>query len=148
MLIDILSALFKRDLEKLVKEIELYKDEKVIWKIDGHIANTAGNLVLHLVGNLNTYIGSVIGKTNYVRNREQEFSLKDIPRHDLIQKLNDTIDVVERSLEKITPSSLMEEYPVQVFEKKTSTEYMLVHLVTHLSYHLGQVNYHRRFLDK
>lgn len=148
MLIDILSALFKRDLEKLVKEIELYKNEKVIWEIDGHIANSSGNLTLHLVGNLNTYIGSVIGKTNYVRNREQEFALKDIPRHVLIQKLNDTIEVVERSLENMTPGQLAQEYPVQVFEKKTSTEYMLVHLATHLSYHLGQVNYHRRFLDK
>jgi hypothetical protein len=148
MLIDILSDLFKRDLEKLIREIGLYKNEKVIWDIDGHIANSARNLTLHLVGNLNTYIGSVIGKTSYVRNREQEFSLKDVPRHDLIQKLNDTMEVVEHSLEKMTSGQLTEEYPVQVFEKKTSTEYMLVHLATHLSYHLGQVNYHRRFLDK
>jgi uncharacterized damage-inducible protein DinB len=55
--------------------------------------------------------------------------------------------VVDAALNNLTEDQLTDEYPVLVFKEKTSTEYMLVHLATHLSYHLGQINYHRRLLD-
>ena len=112
-----------------------------------NIANSAGNLCLHLVGNLNTYIGATIGKTNYVRNREQEFSLKGIPKTELLRQIDDTIIVVNNSLDNLPQDDLTKEYPVLVFSEKTTTEYLLVHLTTHLAYHLGQINYHRRLLD-
>ena len=147
MLIKILKKLFSRDLNKLKSEIELYQNEKAIWLIEKSIANSAGNLCLHLVGNLNTYIGAELGNTNYIRNRELEFSSKDIPRNELIKKIEDTIIIVDSSLEKLTDEQIKNEYPVLVFDAKTSTEYLLVHLTTHLSYHLGQINYHRRLLD-
>ena len=95
MLIETLKIIFNRDLLKLKTEIELYRDEKNLWRTDKAIANSAGNLCLHLVGNLNTYIGKEIGKTNYVRNRELEFSLKDVLRAELIQKIDDTITKIE-----------------------------------------------------
>jgi uncharacterized damage-inducible protein DinB len=148
MLIDTLIQLFERDLNRLVTEIELYKNEENIWRVDDSISNSAGNLVLHIVGNLSTYIGKEIGKTNYIRNRELEFSQKNISRQDLIKRLNDTLIVVTSSLMNLSQTQLESEYPILVFTKKTSTEYLLVHLTTHLSYHLGQVNYHRRLLDK
>ena len=148
MLIETLQALFKRDLNKLRSEIELYKKEENIWKIEGNIANSAGNLCLHLVGNLNAFIGKELGRTDYVRNRELEFSLKNIPRKDLLSKIDDTIHVVDQSLGNLDENTLANEFPVLVFDKKTSTEYMLLHLVTHLSYHLGQVNYHRRLIER
>jgi uncharacterized damage-inducible protein DinB len=147
MLIETLKKLFNRDLNKLKSEIELYQDEKKIWYIEKSIANSAGNLCLHLVGNLNTYIGAEIGKTGYIRHRELEFSLKDIPRVELISKVEETIKVVEGSLDKLQEGDLKREYPLLVFDKKTSTEYFLVHLSSHLTYHLGQINYHRRLLD-
>lgn len=147
MLIKSLKTLFTRDLNKLKQEIELYKNEKNIWKIEHDIKNSAGNLCLHLIGNLNTYIGKAIGKIDYVRNREAEFSIKNVPRSELIDKINKTIQVVNLSLSNMDENSLKEEFPVLVFDKKTSVEYMLVHLSTHLSYHLGQINYHRRLLD-
>jgi hypothetical protein len=147
MLIETLKLLFERDLNKLKSEIELYKNEQRIWYIEKGIPNSAGNLCLHLVGNLNTFIGAQIGKTNYVRNREQEFSLKDISRADLVRKIEETIAVVNTSLGMLRDEELQNDFPIIVFEKKTSTEYMLIHLATHLGYHLGQVNYHRRLLD-
>lgn len=147
MLIESLQTLFNRDLNKLKTEILLYQDEKNIWHIEKSIANSAGNLCLHLIGNLNTYLGSVIGKTNYIRNRELEFFQKDISRYELINKIEDTIIVVTDALNKLTDQALQEEYPILVFEKKTSTLYFLIHLTTHLAYHLGQINYHRRLLD-
>lgn len=148
MLIQTLKTLFRRDLEKLEQEIMLYENENNIWIIDRNIANSAGNLCLHLVGNLNTYIGAEIGKSGYIRNRELEFSMKNIPRQELITKIEDTIKIVESSLDMLKEQELENEYPLLIFAEKTSIGYLMVHLAVHLGYHLGQVNYHRRLLDK
>lgn len=147
MLIQTLKTIFRRDLEKLRREIEQYQNEDLIWHTERSIANSAGNLCLHLVGNLNTYLGAEIGKTGYVRNRELEFSLKNIPKMELLQKIDDTMAVVDGALSRLTEAELDEEYPMLVFDEKTSTGYLLVHLTTHLTYHLGQINYYRRLLD-
>jgi len=143
-----LITLFKRDLNRLKSEIESYQNESNIWLIEANILNSAGNLSLHLIGNLNTYIGGVLGKTDYIRNRPLEFSLKNIPQKELIIKIEETIVVIEESLKRITQNELDAEFPLLVLEEKTSTAFLLVHLATHLAYHLGQVNYHRRLLDK
>jgi hypothetical protein len=147
MLIETLKSLFNRDLNQLKAEIELYQNENKIWHIENGIANSAGNLCLHLVGNLNTYIGAEFGKTGYIRNRPLEFSLKNVPRGELINKIEETIVVVNNGLNNISEEELKMEFPLLVFETKTSTEFMLLHLTTHLAYHLGQINYHRRLLD-
>mgnify|MGYP003525878746 CR=1 FL=1 len=147
MLIETLKTLFNRDLNQLKTEIESYQNESDIWKTQKGIVNSAGNLCLHLVGNLNTYIGAEFGKTGYIRNRPLEFSLKDIPRAELLSKIEETIVVVDNALNTISEEELKKEYPLLVFENKTSTEFMLVHLTTHLAYHLGQINYHRRLLE-
>src|SRR5574338_1294054 len=140
MLIETLKSLFTRDLIRLRDEIGLYKKEESLWKVEGSIANSAGNLCLHLVGNLNTYIGKEIGNSGYIRNREAEFSLKNVSREELLSKIDNTIQVVNQSLDKLKEHDLMNEYPVLVFEKPTTTGYLLMHLATHLSYHLGQIN--------
>ena len=148
MIIETLKILFTRDLKRLRQEVELYNSEHNLWRVEKDISNSAGNLCLHLVGNLNTYIGKEIGKADYIRNRELEFSLKDIPKAELLNKIDETILIVSSALEKLTQEELQKEYPVKVFDTATSTEYLLIHLSTHLTYHLGQINYHRRLLDK
>ncbi|MFV8343018.1 DUF1572 family protein [Flavobacterium sp. XS2P39] len=147
MLADTLKMLFNRDLNQLKVEIGLYQNENDIWKIQEGITNSAGTLCLHLVGNLNTYIGAEFGKTGYVRNRALEFSMKDIPRTALVSKIEETIVVVNNALNNISEEELKMEFPILVFENKTSTEFMLIHLTTHLAYHLGQISYHRRLLQ-
>ncbi|WP_026728960.1 DinB family protein [Flavobacterium denitrificans] len=147
MLIETLKSLFERDLIKLKFEIESYQNESNLWEIDKNISNSAGNLCLHLIGNLNTYIGAEIGKTGYIRNRPLEFSLKDIPKAELIQKIEETLIVVNNALDSLTENDLEAIYPQIVFEKEMTTGFFLVHLSTHLAYHLGQINYHRRLLD-
>ncbi|MHC0445764.1 DinB family protein [Flavobacterium sp. 3-218] len=147
MIIETLKSLLNRDLNKLKFEIESYEFEKQIWAVDKNISNSAGNLCLHLIGNLNTYIGAEIGKTGYVRNRPLEFSLKDIPKTELISKIENTIEVVNNALDLLTEKDLEQIYPQIVFEKEMTTGFFLIHLSTHLAYHLGQINYHRRLLD-
>ncbi len=148
MLTETLKKLFNRDLSKLKFEIEAYQSEENLWRIDHGIANPAGNLCLHLVGNLNTYIGAILGGTDYVRNRELEFSLKDLPKQELISMIEATITMVSETLDRVKQEQMDKEYPILVLEEKTSTEFFLVHLSTHLTYHLGQINYHRRLLDR
>ncbi|HWD88736.1 MAG TPA: DUF1572 family protein [Mucilaginibacter sp.] len=148
MLQEILKRLIIRDLEKLKTEIEAYHIEGNIWLVPDGISNSAGNLCLHLAGNLNHYVGTVLGNTGYVRQRELEFSLKKVPRTELIQKIEETIRMIDTVLDKVSDEQLASEFPVVVFSKGDTTGYFLTHLATHLDYHLGQVNYHRRLLDK
>jgi uncharacterized damage-inducible protein DinB len=143
----VLNSIFKRELLKLKTEIELYKQESNLWRIEKNIANSGGNLCLHLIGNLNTYIGATLGQSGYIRNRDAEFSLKNIPRKELIQKIEETIKVIDQVVPKLTASQLEMEFPIVVLKEPTSTEFFLVHLATHLTYHLGQINYHRRLID-
>ena len=145
--IESLKILFNRDLNQLKTEIESYQNESDIWTIQKGISNSAGNLCLHLVGNLNTYIGAQFGNTGYIRNRPLEFSLKNIPKTELLSKIEATIMIVDNSLTNISEEDLKMEFPLLVFKEKTSTEFMLIHLTTHLAYHLGQINYHRRLLE-
>lgn len=146
MVTESLITLITRDLQKLKMELEEYESESSIWKIEKGIANSAGNLTLHLIGNLKHFVGMVLGETDYHRQRELEFSLRDVPLTILLAQLDETIEVVESVIPTLTVEALQNEYPIQVFGKPMTTEYFLLHLATHLSYHLGQVNYHRRLL--
>lgn len=146
MLLSTLQEIFFRDINRLKSEMELYQNEADIWRIEKHISNSAGNLCLHLIGNLNAFIGAALGNTNYVRNRALEFSEKGVPRTELLNKINETIVVVNQTLQQLSEDDLKKDFPVLVFEEKTTTEFFLVHLATHLTYHLGQINYHRRLL--
>lgn len=148
MLISSLKSIFYRDLHRLRNEISLYKSEHTLWIVDSGISNSAGNLCLHLIGNLNTYIGKEIGHVDYVRNRELEFSLKNLSKSELLRQIDETIAIVASALNQLKEEELPDEYPLMVFEEKMSIGYFLVHLTTHLTYHLGQINYHRRLLDK
>ena len=142
-----LLKLYVRDLEKLITELEAYPSEESLWQVSGEIKNSAGNLALHLIGNLNHFIGVKLGGTNFVRDRDSEFALKNVPRAEIIQKLQDTIVVLEATLPKLDTEALEAIYPLEVMGYPMSTAYFLIHLYGHLSYHLGQVNYHRRLLS-
>jgi uncharacterized damage-inducible protein DinB len=147
MTVEQILALYKRDLEKLKNEIAFYNNENSLWIIDKNISNSAGNLCLHLIGNLNHFIGHIIGKTNYIRNRNDEFNLEDISRQDLIQSIIETTQIIEGSLHLMTNEQLTDDYPILKFEETKSNEFLLMHLLFHLNYHLGQINYHRRVFD-
>jgi len=143
-----LITFFESELNNLITEIGLYENEENIWQIEKNISNSAGNLTLHLIGNLHTFIGKEIGKTNYIRNREIEFTQQKVPRIELINSINTTLDMVKTSLLSITNKELKNDYPILKFSKVKTNEYLLVHLIKHLTYHLGQINYHRRLIDK
>jgi uncharacterized damage-inducible protein DinB len=142
-----LLQLFQRDIQKLYKEIELYQDESKIWEILGGTSNSGGNLALHLMGNLNTYIGKNLGNTGYVRNREAEFDFKNIPKEILLKSIEEVNQVVSKVLSTLTDEQMKAIYPENVLGYEMTTEYFLIHLHGHLTYHTGQINYHRRVLE-
>ena len=141
-------ALFERDLEKLAEEIRKFKKQDNLWITEGEINNSAGNLCLHLVGNLNHFVGSVIGKTGYQRDREAEFVTKNIEADQLVLMVNETKETVTASLRSFDSVNFTHSYPINVFGKEMTYEFFLIHLISHLNYHLGQINYLRRILDK
>lgn len=141
------SALFERDLEKAKLEVSLYKEDSDLWKVQGEISNSGGNLILHITGNLRHFIGHILGESNYQRKRKQEFTSKDIPRDELIIGLQLAIDELKETFVNLSEAQLQETYPLEVLGYEMTTAYFISHLYGHLTYHLGQVNYHRRLVS-
>lgn len=146
LLIKTVQKLLDRDLAVLEKEISSYSSDADLWKVVGDIKNPAGNLCLHLCGNLQYYIGAVLGNSGYVRNRDAEFSTKGLSKEELLNEIATTRKAVSKALENLNPTVLETIYPVEVFKDPMTTGYFLIHLSAHLGYHLGQINYHRRLL--
>lgn len=137
--------LFQRDLQKLYTEIELYSDESKLWIVLDGTSNSGGNLALHLMGNLNTYFGKNLGNTGYVRNREAEFGDINIPKEALLKSIEEVSQTVLKVLSTLTDEQMKAIYPENVLGYEMTTEYFLIHLHGHLTYHTGQINYHRRY---
>jgi Protein of unknown function (DUF1572) len=147
MLNNILSGFYERDIRKLIEEVNLFTDEQDLWKVEGAVKNSSGNLVLHLVGGLNYLIGSVLGQTGYVRHRDEEFTRKGVKREDLVQELEALIPMIQGTLQALSPDQMGAEYPLVFDDQKVPNSYLLIQLLSHLNYHLGQINYLRRVLE-
>jgi len=140
------AELFERELLKLKDELNKFKDENNIWRTADGITNTAGTLTLHLLGNLNFTIGTQLGATGYVRNREQEFSLTGVSRDKLVEDIEKTVEVIRFSFETVDQAKLDEPYTLEMAGQH-STAWYLTFFYGHFTYHLGQVNYLRRILE-
>ncbi len=143
-----IAVLFERDISQLITEINLYKNEEDLWKVSEGVSNSAGNLAQHLIGNLNYFIGTILGDTKYVRERDKEFSEKNIPRTWIVEELQNIISLIKNTLPNLSEQTLKEDFPVLLAGNILSTEDVLIYLLAHLNYHLGQVNYLRRIIDK
>ena len=147
MLNNVLAEFYERDIRRLIEEVKLFKDEKNSWKTEGQIKNSAGNLVLHIIGGTNYLIGTTLGNTGYVRNRDQEFIQKGVERKILIAHLEELIIMINKTLQALTSQQMEGEFPIFFDKPKTSTIYVLMQLLLHLNYHMGQINYLRRILE-
>lgn len=139
--------LYLTQLNQLKEEIKSYRHTENIWKNPGGINNNSGNLCLHICGNLNYFIGAVIGKSGYVRDRDSEFSEMNLPSEKLLEKIDETIDMTGKLFDNADSNILNSVYPLDKFGKNVTNGFVLARLVSHLSYHLGQINYHRRIVE-
>jgi hypothetical protein len=141
-----LLFLFRRDLESLRNELKAFPSEDLIWKTPAGISNPAGNLTLHICGNLRHYIGHLLGGSSYVRNRDAEFSSSNLPLAQLLALIDETQNELTRAFGLLTNNRLEQPFPAEVLNRKWITESFILHLYGHFNYHLGQINYLRRIL--
>ncbi|MEP1095469.1 MAG: DinB family protein [Cyclobacteriaceae bacterium] len=140
-----LAALFERDIEKLSDELNGYKNEDDIWVTKGEIKNSAGTLFLHLCGNLKHFIGATLDNTGYVRDREFEFAGK-VTKEELANGIQETKEMLANYFDRVSIDDMSDPYPLQPFGYPMTKSQFIIHLYGHLSYHMGQVNYHRRLI--
>ena len=144
-----LALLFDKDLATLRTELESYPDDASVWKVEPGISNSAGTLVLHLTGNLKHFVGATLGKSGYVRDRDAEFADRDLPREALLQRIDETREVVAKTFGALAESVLDQPFPGKgppALGDAPTAGSLLIYMYGHFAYHLGQVNYHRRLV--
>lgn len=144
MLLDDLRALYLREVATLGRELDLYPDDGSVWKQLTGLPNPAGTLFLHLAGSLQHFFGAVLGKSGYVRDRAAEFSRRDVPRSEIQQELSRARQGVIAGFANLSEDRLEKVFPVQYADGEVSTQLTLLQFLSHLAYHLGQIDYHRR----
>lgn len=137
-----------RDLRDVRKEVEAYPDDDSLWRPAPGITNPGGNLALHLAGNMQHYIGVVLGKSTYKRNRDAEFSKRDLTQRQVMGRLDEAIAEVDEALSHLTDEDLQRPFPEPVGAMRLLTGQFLTHCLAHLGYHLGQLDYHRRMVTR
>ncbi len=145
-MIEAMKTLLLRDLASLRREVEQYPDDASLWRPLPGIANPGGNLALHLAGNLQFLIGEKVGHSGYVRDRDWEFAVRDLPRARVLAEIDAAAKAVEQALGAMDPATLDQEFPMAMLGQRMSTRQFLLNLCGHLGYHLGQINYHRRMV--
>jgi uncharacterized damage-inducible protein DinB len=143
-----IATVMTRELKALRREVESYPGEADLWRTVPGIANSGGNLVLHLAGNIQYFLGTVLGGTGYVRYRDAEFGSRDVPRADLLREIDGALAAVETGLARVNDADLKKPFPEAVGGVTPTTGAFLAHLAVHLGYHLGQVDYHRRIISR
>ena len=141
-----IAAIIERELRTLRAQIEACSDERDLWLVAPGITNPPGVLAAHLVGNLQHFIGARMGGTGYVRDRDAEFARRDRSRAELLAAIDETRGVVRATLGALPEHELGQDYPEIIGGVRVTTGDLLVHLISHLAYHLGQMDYHRRLL--
>jgi hypothetical protein len=147
MLNSVLANFYERDIRKMIEEVNLFRNEENLWRTQGSVKNSSGNLVLHIIGGLNHLIGATLAQTGYVRDRDQEFIRKGVERKILVVQLEELIPMINETVNALSKEDMEAEYPTFFDKPGSSTGYVLLQLLLHLNYHLGQVNYLRRILE-
>jgi Protein of unknown function (DUF1572) len=143
-LLEDFKVLYLREIATLERELDLYPDNASVWIELPGLPNPAGNLLLHLAGSLQHFFGATLGKTGYQRNREAEFTKRNVSRTDLKQELSNARQGVIAAFEHLTEDRLTDIFPVQFADAPFSIRLTLLQFLGHLAYHLGQIDYHRR----
>src|SRR6185295_2819888 len=139
---------YEAALLQLKNEINSYTHKENVWRIENQIANSGGTLAWHLIGNLNHFIGAALGNTGYVRQRDKEFSDRNIPTSKLMKEVYELTYRVKNIVANLTDEQLYADFPLKDGKSGKITVERLVYLLAHLQYHVGQINYHRRLLDQ
>ena len=131
--------LAKQSLPRIVKCLHQLSEEEIWWRPNSS-SNSAGNLVLHLCGNVRQWIISGLGEAEYRRQRDREFAERGpIPRKVLVTQLRRTIRDACQVLARLSEDSLSRRYVIQGFHVTGLDAAFGV--TEHFGYHTGQIIY-------
>ena len=142
----VIGPFLLRELRTLRRELEAYPDERLLWVLPPGLPNSAGTLALHLAGNLRHYVGALLGGTGYIRNRDEEFAARDVPRAVILEQIAEAEAAVASTLPRLSAEQMSQPFPEPIRDHHLQTGELLMQLAVHLAYHLGQVSYHRRLV--
>jgi len=138
------QTILLRELAAVRRSVEAYPDDASLWRLPAGLPNAGGTLVLHIAGNLRHYVGRMLGGVPYERDREAEFARRDVARDALLAEIDAAHDAVEQSLATVSDDAIRAVFPERISGRAFATDDLLLHLASHLAYHLGQLDYHRR----
>jgi len=134
-----------RDLNGLQREIALYPDDETLWATRDGVANSGGNLALHIAGNIQHFIGHEMGGLPYRRDRDDEFGRRGGSRQAVIEEIGRAVAAVNQVLPRLGGEQLETPFTAHA-GVAVSTRRFLLHLCTHTAFHVGQVGYLRRIV--
>jgi hypothetical protein len=146
MLLAAVAGILDRELRALTRAVEAYPDERDLWRLPPGVPNSGGTLALHLAGNLQHYLGAQLGATGYRRDRAAEFADRDVPRAEILRRIEAARAAVRAAADRVDESALVADFPEVIADARIPTGEYLIHLVSHFAYHLGQLDYHRRLV--
>jgi len=146
MILSSVIAILDRDLRALRREMEAYPDEDSLWLKPTGVPNSAGTLALHLAGNVQHYLGARLGAPGSVTARPAEFARRDVPRSEIVQQIEAARTSLAAAESRFGEADLTEDFPEVIGNLRFETGDYLIHLVSHFTFHLGQIDYHRRMV--
>lgn len=142
--LDDVRRLLVREVDAFLREVALFPSDALLWQVVPGVLNPAGTLALHVAGNLQHFVGAVLGGSGYVRDRNAEFAVRNWTRDRVAFELRAARDAVETTLPRVEADTLTELYAAAPNNLAIRTDMFLMHLVAHTAMHLGQAGYIRR----
>jgi uncharacterized damage-inducible protein DinB len=137
-----------RKIDELSKRIDTCLErlsEEQIWLRGKESENAAGNLVLHLCGNVRQWIVANIGGQPDRRDRDSEFSARSgVSKLELRERLRVTVDEALQVIGSLPAERLSERVTIQGYEG--SVLEAIYHVVEHFSMHAGQLFFMTKML--
>lgn len=119
-------------------------DDQQHWHRPNTNTVSVGNLVLHLCGNVGQWINATLGNRPDHRQRQQEFDLPHMDRRQLMEHLDATLVSATDVIRGLSRADLLRTWNVQGFQESGLA--IVLHVVEHFSYHVGQVTLHTKLL--
>jgi hypothetical protein len=150
------SDLGKLAVTALVRHLEIFQkavhdlaeplSESQFWAKPVESGNSFGHLVLHLTGNLNHRVGALLGGTGYVRDREREFTEKNVPsKTEALTRLDEAVATFRRVVSGLSAEQMAAPYPEGHYPTVLDG---LIALLAHFALHRGQMSYIARLVQK
>jgi uncharacterized damage-inducible protein DinB len=134
-----------RTMQKRVHELVGPLSQQQLWTKPYTYGNSIGNLILHLTGNLNYYIGARMGETGYVRDRDLEFRDSGKAKEELLRKFDRAIEVVVQTVSKQSATDWAAPYTAERTQMHDRFS-MVLNCAAHANHHVGQIIYLQREL--